>query len=410
LEVTRQVGVADNPPPESGAGGGGPFSGLVAKIVIPVVVGVLIALIVALVTPLGDHLREFFFPTSAKVSGSVFFVGQPAAGAEITIDGHRANADEDGYFEIGGIGDGTHPLEASTTGALVAKLRITVERRMPELELDPIQLNPIVQLRYLVIVGTPEYELMLWLDGSIRSLNQVASASFELPPPLPAARVKAGSRARKFCYVEKGVVKFERSGEFGLVVADVKLRGGKSFELPAQQLPPTFSGQPPPCSVNVRGQVRVTRPVTTTTTTTTPPQDRVTVPNVLGQPLDTAKATLQGARLAVSVASVASSEPKGTVVSQDPGAGARVAPETTVRIGISKGGEATSEVPNVVGLDEASATAALVKAGFRVSVQRQTTSDAAQDGIVLSQYPSPGTRLAAGEKVAVTVGRYTSSP
>jgi beta-lactam-binding protein with PASTA domain len=134
------------------------------------------------------------------------------------------------------------------------------------------------------------------------------------------------------------------------------------------------------------------------------------VPNVLGQPLDTAKATLQGARLAVSVASVASSEPKGTVVSQDPGAGARVAPETTVRIGISKGGEATSEVPNVVGLDEASATAALVKAGFRVSVQRQTTSDAAQDGIVLSQYPSPGTRLAAGEKVAVTVGRYTSSP
>jgi cell division protein FtsN len=58
---------------------GGPFSGLVGKVVIPVVVGVLVAIIVALVTPLGDHLREVLFPTSAKVYGSVLFAGQPAA-------------------------------------------------------------------------------------------------------------------------------------------------------------------------------------------------------------------------------------------------------------------------------------------------------------------------------------------
>ena len=63
-------------------------------------------------------------------------------------------------------------------------------------------------------------------------------------------------------------------------------------------------------------------------------------------------------------------------------------------------------MPDVTGEDQATATSDLQAAGFRVSVVDQPTSDQNEDGIVLDEDPTAGTRIPASSLVTIYVGRF----
>jgi serine/threonine-protein kinase len=76
-----------------------------------------------------------------------------------------------------------------------------------------------------------------------------------------------------------------------------------------------------------------------------------------------------------------------------------------VRLTVSSG-RATIDVPDVTGLDEQSARLELENAGFVVRVTDETTTDPAQDGIVVGQAPAAGASLEEGAVVTLVVARY----
>jgi serine/threonine-protein kinase len=132
----------------------------------------------------------------------------------------------------------------------------------------------------------------------------------------------------------------------------------------------------------------------------------IAVPNVVGNNVDEASSTLQGAGFAVATSSVDSSEPKGTVVSQNPAPNSSAAKGTTVTLQVSKG-PTTTGVPDVTSQDYQSAGQQLHSSGFNVRVQRQDVDDPGQNDIVLSQDPPGGSEQRAGTVVTLVVGRYT---
>jgi beta-lactam-binding protein with PASTA domain len=65
-------------------------------------------------------------------------------------------------------------------------------------------------------------------------------------------------------------------------------------------------------------------------------------------------------------------------------------------------------VPNVVGQDQASAASTLSAEGLTVITRTQEVTDQAQDGLVQSQDPAEGTRVAKGTRVTIFVGHFTT--
>jgi eukaryotic-like serine/threonine-protein kinase len=135
----------------------------------------------------------------------------------------------------------------------------------------------------------------------------------------------------------------------------------------------------------------------------------LTVPNVVGQLYDNAAGQLQGVGFAVARRDVDSSQPKDTVIDQDPGGGSSLARGGTVTLFVSKGPKQTT-IPDVTSQDEDSATQTLEGSGFSVDVQDQDVTDPAQDGIVLSQDPPGGTKAKPGTTVTILVGRLVPVP
>ncbi|MFD5511857.1 Stk1 family PASTA domain-containing Ser/Thr kinase [Streptomyces sp. NPDC127051] len=97
----------------------------------------------------------------------------------------------------------------------------------------------------------------------------------------------------------------------------------------------------------------------------------VQVANVVGRPLDQARAALQDLGLKVETAAeqVNSPFPAGTVANQSIGAGAQAATGDTVTLTVSKGPRQIP-VPNVVGQEADVARKTLEAAGFKVKVER----------------------------------------
>ncbi len=135
----------------------------------------------------------------------------------------------------------------------------------------------------------------------------------------------------------------------------------------------------------------------------------VAVPSVVGLLYDTAAAQLQSADFAVARSDVDSDEPKGTVVAQDPAGNSTASKGSTVRLSVSKG-PATTEVPDVTGLDLTSARQTLRAAGFKVTVTISDTEDETLDGLVASQTPLGNTQAEPGSSVAIEVWRYVPPP
>ena len=133
------------------------------------------------------------------------------------------------------------------------------------------------------------------------------------------------------------------------------------------------------------------------------------VPDVRGQLYDNAAGQLQGAGFAVGRRDVDSAQPKDTVIDQDPRGGASLARGGTVTLFVSKGPKQTT-IPDVTSQDQDSATQVLEQSGFTVDVQQQDTTDPAQDGIVLSQDPTGGTKAKPGTTVTIVVGHLVAVP
>ena len=81
----------------------------------------------------------------------------------------------------------------------------------------------------------------------------------------------------------------------------------------------------------------------------------IAVPNVVGDNVQVATSTLQGAGFAVAVKHVDSDQPKDSVISQNPGAGTSQPPGTTITLQVSKGPK-TSAVPDVTSQTQDDAT------------------------------------------------------
>jgi eukaryotic-like serine/threonine-protein kinase len=152
----------------------------------------------------------------------------------------------------------------------------------------------------------------------------------------------------------------------------------------------------------------------------------VTVPNVVGQPVDSAKDAIKAAGLHPSVQHVPSTGAKDTVVSQSPSGGSSAEKGAGVLLNIAKGPEetkakpeekeressrqqqrATASVPSVIGEDKEAARSELKSAGFDVSTVDQPTSDPSQDGVVVDESPPAGTSAAQKSKVTIYVGHYS---
>ena len=95
--------------------------------------------------------------------------------------------------------------------------------------------------------------------------------------------------------------------------------------------------------------------------------------------------------------------PEGDVISQIPAGGSEVARGSTVTITVSKGTPKVS-VPNVVGMKEARAQAALSRAGLSPVREEREVTDPAQDGVVIEQRPGSGSQVDKGSEVVIVVG------
>ncbi|MDR2107880.1 MAG: Stk1 family PASTA domain-containing Ser/Thr kinase [Coriobacteriales bacterium] len=138
--------------------------------------------------------------------------------------------------------------------------------------------------------------------------------------------------------------------------------------------------------------------------------DSITIPNVYGMPKTDAEAALRNAGFEVAYAEsvYSSSVADGSVVSQDKtGSGKK---GDTVTLTLSKGAEPEPtpqvNVPNVVGMNLASANSAMVNVGLVLNYSG--SPDASQT--VVSQNPAAGTKVDKGSSVSVTFSAPSPAP
>ncbi|MBO4365132.1 MAG: PASTA domain-containing protein [Eggerthellaceae bacterium] len=126
-----------------------------------------------------------------------------------------------------------------------------------------------------------------------------------------------------------------------------------------------------------------------------------TIPDVIGMDVEAAKTKLQeeGAEL-VLVVSQASNQPENTVISVEPAAGEAFNPQDEITLTVAS----HATVPNVVGMQEEDAKAAVEEAGYVAEV-KWADSDA-DAGTVISTTPEYGTNA----NLNSTVEIYVASP
>jgi serine/threonine-protein kinase len=108
-----------------------------------------------------------------------------------------------------------------------------------------------------------------------------------------------------------------------------------------------------------------------------------------------------------------SSQPKGVIFKQSPGAGASAPLGSAVTVWVSNGKKPPPQevkVPNVMGKTKQDAKSILQAAGFHVTVEQAEVSDPAQDGVVISQTPVGGAKAKPGSTVMIIVGKLKGSP
>ena len=137
---------------------------------------------------------------------------------------------------------------------------------------------------------------------------------------------------------------------------------------------------------------------------------KTTVPTGLtGMSQADAEAALSNVGLSASVQLQESDTEAGKVVTVSPAEGSEVSAGSTVTLYVSKGkSTSTINVPNVIGLSEASAKAAFDAVGLSYTTVT-AESDSITEGNVISTNPSAGTAVASGTTVTLTISSGSSS-
>jgi serine/threonine-protein kinase len=133
----------------------------------------------------------------------------------------------------------------------------------------------------------------------------------------------------------------------------------------------------------------------------------VTVPNVIGESVSSARSQLTNAGFVVTTTDqTTTSAPDGNVVDQTPAGNAQVAAGSTVSLVVAKA-PTTAQVPDVTGDTAQGATNALKAAGFKVTQKTKPVTKQNKDGIVLAEQPNGGSTQNKGSTVTITVGKFT---
>ena len=145
---------------------------------------------------------------------------------------------------------------------------------------------------------------------------------------------------------------------------------------------------------------------TTVTIIVSKGQEMVTVPSVVGMTYAQAESQLsqQGLKTARGSEEYSADVQAGSVISQSIAAGSNTAKNSTVTLVISKGQELV-EVPDVTGMAASSAESKLSQSGFAVSRGSEEYSDTVQEGCVIRQSQSAGSKLAKGSTVTIVVSK-----
>ena len=134
-------------------------------------------------------------------------------------------------------------------------------------------------------------------------------------------------------------------------------------------------------------------------------ENLVTLPGVIGQQQSTAEATLERLGFIVDVDVEHADEPEGEVIGQNPGPESRLPKGETVTIIVSTGAGSVL-VPDVEGQFESAARANLTSRGLSVEIEEEPTDEESEDGRVIDQAPTAGTRVRTGDRVTIVVGVF----
>ncbi len=135
------------------------------------------------------------------------------------------------------------------------------------------------------------------------------------------------------------------------------------------------------------------------------PGATATVPAVQGRTQAEAVSAVRQASLDANVSQAFSETvPTGVVVSADPGPGRTVRRGEAVELVVSKGPE-RYDVPSVVGMTLAEATARLKSGRLKVGKVTKAYDEKVPEGQVVTAKPAPGASLKKGTAVALTVSR-----
>lgn len=236
----------------------------------------------------------------------------------------------------------------------------------------------------------------------------------------PQAGTRVGKGSTVALRVSKGQATVPDVGGQDVASAQAALRAAglvpAVFQVPSAQTKGTVTGQNPlpdkkvargsKVRINVSAGAGASGGTTTQSTTTTPTTttQQVQAPNVVGLQQNVAQRRLNRAGLAVRVRYIASSKPSGQVVNQSPTAGTLVKKGSRVQISVSVGPNATTtQVPDVVGQDQQTATTTLQDAGFEVQVINLPATDPSQNGNVIDEQPGGGSRAPQGSTVTIYV-------
>lgn len=126
--------------------------------------------------------------------------------------------------------------------------------------------------------------------------------------------------------------------------------------------------------------------------------ENITVPNVVGKPVEVAETTLKKLDLKVSVDEIASDDvPAGQVISQTPAAGTNVKARRIIHLTVSKGGSAML-IPDLKGLTLEQAKERLDKMGLTLGAVENGNDPDKPSDVIISQSPESGAKATTGAK------------
>lgn len=132
--------------------------------------------------------------------------------------------------------------------------------------------------------------------------------------------------------------------------------------------------------------------------------EQVEVPALIGKKLEEATKLIEAAGLTESVEYKFDDSEENLVLEQTPRSGDKIEIGKIVKITVSLGKEENNiELPTVIGKTEQEARTILKNFDIKVSYREDTSQT---EGIVLSQNPSPGQKMATGSEVGVVVNKY----